>query len=572
MNDATNDVRCGCSVFVLALSLIALGAGCSASINEGGSQGSAGSEAAGKGSHDDAGSGGTRHGTGGTTGTSHGTGGTSSVSTGSSGKGGSAEAGSDGAAAGGATGSEMHVPPPPGAPGCGLMEAAFCDTFDKASPGGRGGDLDDANWSVARIAGMGARGVWVPWDNATSEACGKTTTGVIPPNDIFFCAGGGTESMHMNDTQHDGGGFTIHSYRIRKPFDFTGRTGVVSFDVDAKARLPGGHGFWFNITIASEPVPAPYQQGGEIGLFAKAAVLIEFEAASTSNAICEDGGLDGTSTDYSNSVSTIYWEKDYKIEQAAQYLIDRNPKTGCFKTKDEVMNHVEIHLSKTSVEVFASDAGKPETFRSIVKVDKDGDNFELPFEVGYVNLQHTHYNAEKNGVTPPYATYHWDNVAFDGPSYSTPRAYEVPDSLKTYELTPGKPLTDIGYGLNNNGMVDHDGPVGPITLEKVDMTDAKSAEINLNAWGFCPGDTLDYRFNGGAWHKHDCPFSLACEGCENGNTPVGECDRGARAVTIPVEDLSELKQGDNTFELRTSSTDDMLDVVAANIELQVHAE
>src|SRR5262245_12418038 len=49
-------------------------------------------------------------------------------------------------------------PPPPsrppvfGDPGCGLGKAAFCDTFDTAKPGGRGGDIDETRWAVARVA------------------------------------------------------------------------------------------------------------------------------------------------------------------------------------------------------------------------------------------------------------------------------------------------------------------------------------------------------------------------------------------------------------------------------------
>jgi hypothetical protein len=565
MNAAKQDVRRGCSVFVLGLGLTALTASCSSSLTSGDSQGSAGSEtAANSGSHPNP------TGTGGS-GSKPATAGNSGVQTGTGAGSGAGMLPGAGSGSGGAGTVDMRTNvPPPGPAGCGLMEAAFCDTFDEASPGGRAGDLDDAEWSVARIAGMGSRGLWIPWGPSTAEACGKTIANVFPPDDIFFCAGGGEESMHMNDTQHDGGGFTIHSYRIRKPFDFTGRTGVLSFDVDGKARLPGGHGIWFNVTIASEPVPAPYQQGGQIALFAKAAVVIEFEAASTSQ-ICSDGGFEGDLSNYSNSVSTVYWEENYKITQAAQYLIDRVGDKGCFKTSDEVMNHVEIHLSKTSVEVFASDAGKPETLRRVTKLDKESDDFELPFEVGYVNLQHTHYNAAKNGITPAYATYHWDNVAFDGPSYPTPRAYEVPDSNVTYELN-GNKVRDIGYALDTDGMGDHNGKVAPITLKGVDMTGATSAELNLNEWGFCPGDTLDYRFNGGTWRSYDCPFSPACEGCDNGNTPIGSCDLSARAVHVPITDLGDLKQGDNTIELRTSNTNDGYDVVVANAELQIHTD
>jgi hypothetical protein len=458
----------------------------------------------------------------------------------------------------GANAPSNQPPPPPGPPGCGLGSAAFCDTFDNASPGGRAGDLDDANWSVARISTMINRSFYQPWVPATAEACGTTKDAVVPDNDIFFCAGGGTPSMHMNDVEHDNGGFTIHSYRIRRPFDFTDRTGVIAFDVGAKGSVPGGHGIWFNLVISEEPVPAPYQQGGQIALFAKAAVVIEFEAAGTS--------IECPADMKTNSVSTIYVEKDYHIVNTYQYLPDRNPKP-CFSTEEEVMNHVEVRVSKTSVEVLVSDAGKPETLRSIVKVDDKSDGVSLPLTKGYVNLQQTHYNAAKSMLMPSYATYHWDNIAFDGPAYPNPRAYEVPDSLVSYNVPSAQ--TDVGYMLKPDGMSTHMGSVQPFKLSNVDLTNAMDAAITLNAWSFCPGEALYYRLNGGDWRKYDCPFSPACEGCGDGNAAPGTCDTSARAVVMPVQ-LSDLKQGDNTLEFKTDRTDINSDVVVANAELSVN--
>jgi len=166
--------------------------------------------------------------------------------------------------------------------GCGLEHAAFCDTFDTPSPGGRGGDLDDAQWSTARISTDGQGGVYQQWKDATESACGATTSGIKPGRDLSICAGGITTSSHLNDTEEDGSGYTLHSYRPRKPFDFTNRTGVIVFDIGAKAQVPGGHGFWFNLVISEEPVPAPYEESGAIALFGKNAVVLEFLAGGGS--------------------------------------------------------------------------------------------------------------------------------------------------------------------------------------------------------------------------------------------------------------------------------------------------
>jgi hypothetical protein len=47
--------------------------------------------------------------------------------------------------------------------------------------------------------------------------------------------------MHLNNAYDDQEMFTIQSFRIRRPFDFANRTGVIAFDVGAKSQMPGGH-------------------------------------------------------------------------------------------------------------------------------------------------------------------------------------------------------------------------------------------------------------------------------------------------------------------------------------------
>src|SRR6185295_16840145 len=59
-----------------------------------------------------------------------------------------------GGAAGTGAGGHPGPPLPPPDPSCGLPNAAFCDAFTKASPGGRAGALDDAHWTLSRL-GLG---------------------------------------------------------------------------------------------------------------------------------------------------------------------------------------------------------------------------------------------------------------------------------------------------------------------------------------------------------------------------------------------------------------------------------
>ncbi|HZU82178.1 MAG TPA: hypothetical protein VE987_04645, partial [Polyangiaceae bacterium] len=121
---------------------------------------------------------------GGSSGTSASSGGGSSGA--SSGGSSSSTAGAS-SSSGGST-SSSGSPPPPGPPGCGLAQAAFCDTFDTPSPGGRAGDLDDASWSASRISTINnfGQGQYNVWGSTTTSACGKQTSGVLPPNDMFF--------------------------------------------------------------------------------------------------------------------------------------------------------------------------------------------------------------------------------------------------------------------------------------------------------------------------------------------------------------------------------------------------
>src|SRR5262249_49546880 len=112
--------------------------------------------------------------------------------------------------------------------------------------------------------------------------------------------------------------------------------------------------------------------------------------------------------------------------------------------------HMEIRVSKSSVEVWASDAGDPSSFRIIAVAT----GITVPFTRGYVNFQQTHYNAHKctgllpnipecsdcgeksesdTGINmcpslPPWANFQMDNVGFDGPVLPAPRSYQVQDN------------------------------------------------------------------------------------------------------------------------------------------------
>src|SRR4051794_8293521 len=87
---------------------------------------------------------------------------------------------------------EGHAPP--AAAGCGLPAPAFCETFETPSPGGRGGDLDEAVWSFARWGHQ----VQFLWERAPAHTyddghlfpatfCGAHFAGVLPDLDVRAC-------------------------------------------------------------------------------------------------------------------------------------------------------------------------------------------------------------------------------------------------------------------------------------------------------------------------------------------------------------------------------------------------
>ena len=431
----------------------------------------------------------------------------------------------------------LHAPSRSKSGACSLDGAAFCDTFDKPAPGGRGGDLDETLWSVARVGWIvnSSQGDVVAWPAATASACGKTTPGVLPSQDVFTCKNPSTGRAEITSVFKDGDGPAFQSFRVLQPFDFEGRVGRITLDVDAKTQTPEGHGWWWELVIADEPVPVPYQEFVSHSLMAHKAIVLEFEGISS---------FDGST----NELSHVFVEDGYKY---AHEFTREQAKFVSFKTKDDVLNHIEILLGKDSLEVWATDLDDMSTFRKVASLDRLG----LSFTRGYVNLQHSQYNAAKAGLDG-FVTYHVGSLGFDGPALPRPRSYQVPDAL-TIGRGKDASVKNLGYELEDGVIATCCGdekPVPSFTLEGVDLTDAAEARINLNAWYFEAARAIEFRFNGGAWRSFKHPYP--------------ESQSSTRAVSIPVA-LADLKQGQNTLALRAAGTSTQPPMIVANVELDV---
>lgn len=428
---------------------------------------------------------------------------------------------------------------------CGLDTPAFCERFEETHPGGRGGDVDETAWSVARW--RGAFPVWttraantysavyngdnqtLSWDmnpsNPPPTFCGEEFSGILPPDDFKICDG------VLNEVYNDGGGLPVNSMRIRQPFDFTNRTGKIVFDVDAK-RTAGegfdGHTWWLEVWVTQDPVPIPYHGAPTLGAFTKGGA-VGFQ-------IIPHGPC--YNDDTRNVVSRVVVMKDYRILR--DDLFDDNPpESACFKVSDTHLNHFEVDLSTDKIEIYVSDYDNANQ----VRLGASKSNLGLDFSTGYVHFMHVHYNAGKtqdsSGRHPSGSqTFRWDNIGFDGPTYATPRGYDVPDDDGVWEVEL-QPAITLGWQLTNNGA----SQPKTVRVEGVDKSTATKATLNFNAMAI-PGNQITFSFNGGPGRAFDVPSF----GSTDDNSQLGR----ALSMEVPLDDLVD---GTNTIRIEQTKGD-----------------
>ena len=439
---------------------------------------------------------------------------------------------------------------------CGLDSPAFCETFETASPGGRGGDLDEKVWSFARwghetrqhfvrnpvgtvvtrvVDGMPpAPAALNPQPMFPSVLCGQTFSGVLMPNDVVVCNGAGvdgTMSHQLNEVYDDQGDFAINSFRSRQLFDFTDRTGTVVFDVDAKVNpLNLGHGWWVEFWITDDPAPMPYHEAPGVLSYPRNGVGINFQGLNS----CPQGRS-------ATQISRVFVTKNYEIlHDYMGWTLQLDSDTArCITIADQKLNRFKIMISKDQAEIWASDAGDTNLHRIATAPMLD-----LPFTRGYIHLQHSQYNGLKDGPVTPVQTYRWDNIGFDGPTYAIPRAYEFPDNnLPDIDGAGGRVY---GYPMNDKDWT-------TLQLDGVDLSGAAKATLSMTAQVIL-GDTIEYNFNGGPPHSYTI------------TAPKSDGRDGLRGLTIDVP-LAELKSGANTFTFKIAAPQKYGAEAIGNLEL-----
>lgn len=449
---------------------------------------------------------------------------------------------------------------------CNITGAAFCDTFDEgpASPQGRGGDLDHTKWAVGRMSGevdSSGLGTANPDIVAIIPACRSTftQTSVFPPNDTLICDASGPktpELMTVTSIQNYG----TNSYMIRQPFDFAGRVGKIDFDVDAVSTNLGPYP---EIDITDEPIPAPNFRefnNYEVGLIPKNALILKLEN------VCGNSN--------STSVYNMMVYSDYAGTIITPTFDHVN---GCINTLQGSLNHFEIQMSETHIDVYGSDysTDNEQTFPNF-KLIYSAD-YSLPFTRGYVHIAGKNHASIKYGLGYDNA-YHWDNVGFDGPVITAPRAYEIPDNTTTLNYGFAGDSTvysaeNLGWQLLDSttgktpGIYDPTNLVNHFTFTGVNIAGVTTATLTLDTafsiyqtpsttWG------ISYRFNGGTWRTVNLTsdqvtgFSNATEG--------GFQNLIGLAINTPVADLV---QGTNTIEFLPVNAPMDYPPVIANIDL-----
>jgi len=441
-----------------------------------------------------------------------------------------------------------------GAP-CALTSAAFCETFDEGPSAvrGRGGDLDPARWSVGRLApaDISRSGVVNPVAVAPVPLCKAlfASLNVFPPDDTLICdpaPSGSSQLMTAAVIQNYGN----NSYMIRQPFDFASRIGKIAFDVDAFGNMLGTY---IAVDLTEDPVPAPTFrefENFETGPVPRNGLMIKF----MNN--CDPDVSPGKVLVYNNySPTTLTPSFDHA--------------GGCAKIKHGSLNHFEIQLSQTHVDVYGSDYSTDGglTFPNFHKLYSADMN--LPFTRGYVHMSARNHASVKYGFGPD-GVYHWDNIGFDGPFISNWRAYEVPDNrtLGTYQ---GQAIMNLGYVLLDGttgkaaGIYDPVNRLNPIQFSGVDLTAAVGARLSMNAFVNTVSRAADatwgwsYRFNGGTLRNR----LLTPTEVQAVNT-AGSAGNVLLLIDVPVADL---RAGSNTLELLPVNLPMDLPPAVANIDL-----
>ena len=402
---------------------------------------------------------------------------------------------------------------------CDLAQPAFCETFDQpAGTGNRSGQLNGTLWGVSRAIGGSGNNLgqqeFNAWSPTQLQTCSGTTT-VQPDNDIIICNGQVREALNDNEDV-----ITLAMYP-KQPFDFAGRTGIVTFDVSNDTQ--GTHTQWPEFWVTDQPVPAPFTHLGSWLAAPRNGLGLRFAAATTPGqghniaSACPDDQFNRWSVD------SAVVSRNYVIDDEADNGAIRVQMLDCVigSSGPGNMNHVELHISQSQIDVYATDAGTMAPLKHIAVVP----NANLTFTRGLIWLEDVHYNAAKFGGQTQH-TFAWDNVGFDGPVLPRDLSFDVQDALAPVAGYPGK---------LNLGFFAPPGAGPQLSVPNVSgVPNAAAALLTFNFFHYDAPQTLNYSVNGHA-HSVAWPYpdrSFLSWRTLGASVPVSDLVTGTNMVSI----------------------------------------
>ena len=388
--------------------------------------------------------------------------------------------------------------------------------------------MDETRWNVSRLGvENSAMGLLDAWPTGTLDACGQTTS-VAPDDDLVVCGGQLTEGID--------GGFDLLAMRVRQPFDFSGTgSSTVAFDVDADF---GDGSAWLDVWLTDRPLPFVRDTlNGSSGLSPAGNALGFFFY----NCPAIPGKVE-LATLYASSQGTV---------TALQGPFLPDTQSPCFDVSSGSTNHFEMRVGPSAIELWASDAGMPNTFRLVahIGVGDGGPNSltSLPLTKSYVTFEH----IQRGGTH----AFHWDNIGFDGPLHPTPRAVDVPDSL----TSAGNGQISLGY-LVPDPNTPPPNDVLTLALGPVDLSGARSVHLDFGLWAFDSSRTLRTCVD---------PPTGPCQS----STSPGPAGEGVDEQPIEIDvDPATLVPAGNQLGLKITAQGTGFDSVADNLTLTVEVE
>lgn len=401
----------------------------------------------------------------------------------------------------------------------------FKDSFDvKKDPSvqSRTGDLDPNVWGVSRASGWNNAGAqqFNIWPATELVGCNGTTT-VLPPNDIKICNGQLREATNDNPSgQFAGGTVTVLAMYPKQPFDFTGRTGTVAFDISNDAQ--NSHAAWPEFWFTDTPVPTPFVHFDTWRSLPQHGFGIRFYGSD----------LHTTPRRWTVGAATVVrnWVMDDTEGYGTRTALALEELGTVLSPPDNsgLLNHVELRIAQNQIDVYATDAGvapSVATLKHIASIT----NANLSATRGLIWLEDVHYNADKaaEGIPnpPPSQSKHtfvWDNVEFDGPFTYRDFSYDALDAnVPVTNLPAGAPAVNalgkwsgIGADVASWNVLNIPANPNPAAVRVV---------FNF-LHDFGPVTTLNVTVNG---HAHSVPWPY----------PDTAVTWRTHSVTIPVADL-----------------------------------